>query len=83
MKQTFAQIEALAMSLNACGSDLNITIQCMVMSADENAHTTCFEDKSMPASEYDAVALASLEFNLSYCDDMAVCQWFAENDVKW
>jgi hypothetical protein len=83
MKQTFAQIENLAMHLNACGSDLNNRIQCMVISADENAHTTCYEDKSMPAAEYGAVALASLECNLSYSDDMAVCEWFANNGVKW
>lgn len=84
MKQTFAQIETLAMHLKSCnGDDRNHRIQMVVSSAQENAHTTCYEEKAAPVSDYEAVALATLECNLSYCDDMEVCAWFAENDVKW
>ena len=77
--QTFAQIEALAFALPV--SDLTSRIQRMVMEAQENAHNTVFVDKT--ATDEAAVALASLECVLCYCDDMDVCRWFAENDVAF
>lgn len=69
MKQTFAQINALAMALPH--SDVNNSIQTMCVEAAENAATIGGD------------ALAHLETSLCFSEDMAVCQWFAEGDVKW
>ena len=72
MKQTFAQIQDLAFALpNACRTDLHNTIQCMVIDAEESAMALGGDP------------LTILESNLCFCEYFEVCQWFAENDVKW
>lgn len=69
MKQTFAQIDALASALPF--GELNNTIQTMIVEAKECEATL------------GGAALAHLETSLCFCEDMLVCQWFAENDVAW
>lgn len=69
MKQTFKQINDRAMALPY--NDLNNRIQTMCREAAENEATIGGD------------ALAHLESSLCFSDDMAVCQWFAENDVAW
>lgn len=69
MKQTFAQIDALAAALPF--SDLNNRIQTMIAEAKEGSIILGGD------------ALSHLETSLCFCEDMAICQWFAENDVAW
>jgi hypothetical protein len=40
-------------------------------------------DKAASEDDFDALALASLESNLCFCEDHDVCKWFAENDVAF
>lgn len=74
--QTFAQIKDLAFALPMFRvpmdqHDLNNTIQCMVIDAEESAMTLGGD------------ALAILESNLCFCEDHAVCKWFSDNDVAF
>lgn len=69
MKQTFAQIDTRAAALPF--GDLTNRIQTMIAEAKDGAATLGGD------------ALAHLESSLCFCEDMAVCQWFAENDVAW
>ena len=79
MKQTFKQIDDLARRID----DLARRIKCLCDSAHQNAHDTIYVEKAAAEDQLDAIALASLESNLCFCEDLEVCQWFAENDVKW
>ena len=83
-RQTFAQIAALtnALPFGSFG-DLNDRIKCMVDFADLNARETIHVDKAVTEDQFDAIALASLESNLCYCEDHDVCAWFAKNDVAF
>lgn len=82
--QTFAQIAALARALPFQGfGALNDRIVQMIDFAELNAHETIHLDKAATAEQFDALALATLESNLCYCEDHDVCRWFAENDVAY
>lgn len=82
--QTFAQIATLARALPHTGiGGLNNRIQQMVDFAELNAHETIHLDKAATADQFDALALATLESDLCYCEDHDVCAWFAKNDVAF
>lgn len=78
---TFAQINTIAFKLPVANNDRNNEIQCMCISAEQNAMDTVYVDKSAPVEDYDRIALASLECLLSDCSDAAIIKWFAKNGV--
>lgn len=82
--QTFAQIAALARALPVGRhNDLADRVKYMIDCADMNAHETIHIDKAVAEDQFDAIALATLESNLCYCEDHDVCAWFAKNDVAF
>jgi hypothetical protein len=82
--QTFAQIASLANALPVGRlEDLADRVKYMVYCAELNAHETIHMDKAASEADFDALALASLESNLCFCEDYEVCKWFAENDVAY
>jgi len=82
--QTFAQIAELARALPwGRPEDLADRVKMMIDNAELNANDTIHVDKAAPETEFDAIALASLESNLCYCSDFDVCEWFAQNDVRF
>lgn len=84
MKQTFKQIDDLARSLpfGRLG-DLADRIRCVLDFARTNADETIYLEKAASEADFDAIALASLESNLCFCEEFDVCEWFAANDVSW
>jgi len=82
--QTFAQIASIANALPfvRC-EDLADRVKYMVYCAELNAHETIHVDKAAGEDDFNALALASLESNLCFCEDYEVCKWFAENDVAF
>jgi hypothetical protein len=84
MKQTFKHILDLSLELRDHGIDgVNQRISAILASAELNAHDTIYVEKAATEDQFDAIALATLEGILCFCEDFEVCQWFAENDVKW
>jgi hypothetical protein len=84
MKPTFKKINDLSLEMTGYGIDgINHRISAILASAELNAHDTIYVEKAATEDQFDAIALASLESNLCFCEDFEVCQWFAENDVKW
>jgi hypothetical protein len=84
MKHTFKQIYNTALELRHDGIDgIKERISQILDSAYQNAHDTIYVEKAAAKDQFDAIALASLESNLCFCEDFEVCQWFAQNDVKW
>lgn len=82
--QTFAQIAELARALpHGRPDDLADRIKYMIDCAELNAHETIHMDKAASEDDFAALALASLESNLCYCEDREVCEWFAKNDVAF
>lgn len=82
--QTFAQIAKLARALPfGRPDDLSDRVKTMVDFAELNAHETIHMDKAASEDQFDALALATLESNLCYCEDHDVCKWFADNDLKY
>lgn len=82
--QTFAHIASLANALPVGRlEDLADRVKYMVYCAELNAHETIHLDKAANEGDFDALALASLESNLCFCEDYEVCKWFAENDVAY
>ena len=68
--QTFAQIKDLAFALpDVARIELHNAIQCMVIDAEESSVALGGDP------------LAILESNLCFCEDFAICKWFADNDV--
>lgn len=55
----------------------------IVMAAHENACETIYAEKAADASEFDRVALSSLEGLLSYSNDTAEQGFFAALGVRW
>jgi len=55
----------------------------MVFCAELNAYETIHVDKAASEADFEALALASLESNLCFCEDYEVCKWFADNDVAF
>jgi hypothetical protein len=83
-RQTFAQIAARTRELPFGHiGDLNDHIKWMVDFADLNARETIHVDKAATEDQFDAIALASLESNLCYCEDHDVCAWFVKNGVAF
>jgi hypothetical protein len=82
--QTFAQIAEIARAL-PLGSpdDLADRVKLMIDNAELNANDTIYVDKAAPEQQFDTIALATLESNLCYCGDFDVCEWFAQNDVRF
>jgi hypothetical protein len=82
--QNFAQISKVANDLPFGRlDDLADRVKYMVYCAELNAHETIHVDKAASEDDFDALALASLESNLCFCEDHDVCKWFAENDVAF
>jgi len=82
--QTFAKIAEIARALPlGKPEDLADRVKMMIDNAELNANDTIFVDKAATETEFDAIALATLESNLCYCGDYAVCEWFANNDVSF
>lgn len=48
-----------------------------------NADDTCHVEKTAPAAEYDAIALATVSDILSFENDQQVAAWFAARGVQW
>jgi hypothetical protein len=83
-RQTFAQIEKLALALpHGRIDDLNFRVQALCASASLNAYETIRDDKGAAEGHFDDVAMSSLESLLCFSDDYDVCKWFAENDVAY
>lgn len=82
--QTFAQIATIAEALPFVRhKDLADRVNYMIYCAGVNAHETIHVDKAASETDFDAIALASLESDLCHCEDHEVCKWFAENDVAF
>jgi hypothetical protein len=82
--QTFAQIASIANALPfGRPDDLEDRVKYMVFCAELNAHETIHLDKAASEDDFEALALASLESNLCFCEDHEVCKWFADNDVAF
>ena len=80
--QTFAQIEKIAAALPyGKHEDIAYRVREMIASAVDNANETIFVEKAAPEADFDAVAIASLESNLCFCDDEKVAEWFIKNGV--
>jgi hypothetical protein len=79
--QSFKQIEQLALALPYSG--LGKRVRDMVDSASLNAHETIHLERAEVVENFYDLAMRTLESNLCYCEDFEVCQWFAENDVKY
>ena len=84
MKPTFKKIYDLSLEMTGYGADsIKSRVSAILASADLNAHDTIYVEKAATEDQFDAIALATLEGILCFCEDFEVCQWFAENDVKW
>jgi hypothetical protein len=83
-RQTFKQIYDLSLELRGHGIDsLNHRISAILASAELNAHDTIYVEKAAAEDQFDAIALASLESNLCFCEDHDVCAWFTNNGVAF
>ena len=82
--QTFTQIATVANALPfERVEDLADRVKYMVFCAELNAYETIPVDKAASEADFEALALASLESNLCFCEDYEVCKWFADNDVAF
>ena len=59
------------------------TVMQLMASAEENAATTVYEEKTAPESELAAITIASLQTGLSYCDDAAAGAWFVARGITF
>lgn len=81
---TFKEIETEA--LNApWGSDKTANeVFHLVGEARENAISTVYAEKTLPAEKEEEIAMSSLEGLLScYQGPKEVCEWFAARGVRW
>lgn len=82
-KVTFAELETKVSRMPLYAGTLGSRIDSILDLARCNAEDTVFVEKARDASEYDAIALGSVESILCYSSDKPVMRWFARNGVKW
>jgi hypothetical protein len=77
---TFAEIEKLVNAREEYGCD---EIFLAFASAMDNANVTVYVEKTVPESEWNNIAIASLECTLSYCKDQEVLSWYRSIGFRW
>lgn len=64
----------------AATSESNHAARMVLMSAEENAHTTVYEERAAPETDLCRIALSSI----CWCDGFEACaDWFEAHGYRW